>query len=86
MPIKTYRIPDELEQGLERTAAKRGVSRTLLVREALTQYLASSATEEPTLVELIDRVAPPRGSGVGDLAARSEHYLRKKLGGRRRPR
>lgn len=84
--VTTYRLPDELTAELDRVARRRGVSRTLVVREALSEYLASDARAQPSLVELADGLVTYEGSGVGDLATRSEQHLRAKFGARRRPR
>jgi hypothetical protein len=85
MPIRTYRIDEELDEGIARAASARGISRTVVVREALAQYLAAPARNPPErLVQLADRLATHPGSGVSDLGTKSEEHLRAKLGSRRR--
>jgi len=94
MPIRTYRIDDELDDGIARAASARGIPRALVVREALSQYLAATTQRRPpSLVEIADQLATHPGSGVSDLGSKSEEHLRAKLGsgkrtsgGRRRPR
>lgn len=80
MPIVTYRIDDELQEGIDRAAKARGVPRTLVVREAISTYLATQQGARPSLVELADKLAVAAGSGVGDLATRSEAHLRARFG------
>ena len=82
MTVRTYRIDDALHDELDRAAKRRGVSRTVLVREALVQYLRSGERPEMTLVELADSLATHPGSGVTDLGTRSEEHLRARLGKR----
>lgn len=38
----TLRLPDELARALERAAEERGVAKSMLVREAVSQYLAGA--------------------------------------------
>lgn len=65
MRIMTVKLPDDLEQRLEEAAARTGVSKSSLAREALTAYLAEPADKGagPTVFELageaIGRVAGP---------------------------
>ena len=44
MPIQTYRIDPAVQDELDRAAKKRGVSRTLLVREALSEVGVTGLT------------------------------------------
>jgi hypothetical protein len=81
MPITTYRLPVEVTDRLDRIAAERGVSRTLVVREALAEYVSSRPERARSIVELADSLVTYRGSeGHGDLAERSEEHLRARLG------
>lgn len=85
MPIRTYRIDEELDDGIARAASARGIPRALVVREALSQYLASRTPRHPlSLVQLADRLATHPGSGISDLGSNGEAHLRDKLGSRKR--
>ena len=82
MKSTTIEIPDELDERLNREAARRGVSVAELVREVLDQHL----TARP-------RVFRSEGivySGEGDLSVRIEEILNEEWGdhidpGGRRP-
>lgn len=55
----TLRLPDDLARALERAAEERGVAKSMLVREAVSRYLAGAPATPPkpamTLGEFIDR-------------------------------
>jgi predicted transcriptional regulator len=55
----TLRLPDELARALERAAEERGVAKSMLVREAVSQYLAGGpskpAKPSMTLEEFIEK-------------------------------
>lgn len=79
----TLRLPSKLSHAVAREAARRGISRSDIVRMALRQYLeqADASTERP-----FDRVKDLVGSarsGIPDLGTRHrEHLLRKLRRGR----
>jgi metal-responsive CopG/Arc/MetJ family transcriptional regulator len=87
MPLTSIRLPDHLVRDLDEVAARRKTSRSDVVREAVEQYCASSRTrDELDPVAIVERLVTYPGSGRGDLARRSEAYLRELFGERRRRR
>jgi len=87
MPLTSIRLPDHLVRELDEVAGRRHTTRSELVREAVEQYCAATrAGTEMDPVALVNRLVTYRGSGRGDLARRSEHYLREIFGERRRRR
>ena len=42
----TLRLPDELARALERAAEERGVAKSMLVREAVSHYLAGAPAKQ----------------------------------------
>jgi len=78
----SIRLPPGLIQAIERAAARRGVSRSTLVREALEEHLRGAGSAG--LAGLVDRLVTYPGSGVGDLSTRGEEILRERFHGRRR--
>jgi metal-responsive CopG/Arc/MetJ family transcriptional regulator len=85
MHTASFRLPPELIGALARTASRRGEPRSEVVRAALEEYLARAREEGNTsLGALVDALVTYPGSGVGDLAARSEAHLRSKFHARRR--
>lgn len=65
---------DELLALLDREAARRGVSRSALIRDAVAAYLADAAESEVTrqIVEGYRRVPPGRPDEWGDLGLLSD--------------
>jgi Arc/MetJ-type ribon-helix-helix transcriptional regulator len=78
----SIRLPPGLIHAIERAAARRGVSRSTLVREAIEEYLRGA--ESAGLVALVDRLVTYPASGLGDLSTRGEEILRERFRGRRR--
>ena len=83
MDTVSFRLPSDVIDSLALAASRRGVARSVVVREALVAFLDPVA-EEDTTGALIDALVTYPGSGVGDLAARSEEHLRARFHGRRR--
>ena len=70
-------MPDHLLRELDEVAGRRRATRSDLIREAVEQYCAATRSgDEVDPVALVDRLVTYEGSGRGDLARRSEHYLR----------
>ncbi len=85
MALTSIRLPDHLVRELDEVAARRKATRSDVVREAVEQYCAASrAGDEADPVVLVERLVTYRGSGRGDLARRSEQYLREMFDERRR--
>ncbi len=87
MAVANIRLPDHLSRELDEIAARKRMTRSMVVREAVAQYCSAVRDDEeddPFL--LIDEAVTYGGSGKGDLASNSEAYLREKLGGRGRRR
>ena len=85
METTSIRLPEALLRSLDRVASQRGVDRSMLVRAAIDEYLQRSG-ERPAegLRALVDSLVDYPGSGIGDLGARSEEYLRRTFRERRR--
>jgi metal-responsive CopG/Arc/MetJ family transcriptional regulator len=87
MALTSIRLPDHLVRELDEEAARRKTSRSDLVRDAVEQYCASSrGRDESDPVAMVERLVTYQGSGRGDLARRSELYLREIFSERRRRR
>ena len=87
MSLTSFRLPDHLVRRLDEIAARRRATRSAVVCEAIEEYCSSKrrhADLDP--VTLVERLVDYPGSGRGDLARRSEHYLREQFGERRRRR
>ena len=85
MDLTTVRLPERLARSVDEIAKQRQVSRSDVVREALEQYCErASNAENLSRVELLQSLVSYDGSGVGDLASRSEEHLRKRFNARRR--
>lgn len=80
----TFRLPQSLLGEVDRVAAERRVSRSVVVREAISAFVSSPGPA--TTGQIIDRLVTWKGSGRGDLAKNGERLLREKFHGRRRPR
>ena len=64
----SVRLPRELEQKIDQVAEKKQITRTELVKEALTMYL-SAEEREHNPYELGAEYFGKYGSGQGDLSA-----------------
>jgi metal-responsive CopG/Arc/MetJ family transcriptional regulator len=85
MDLTTVRLPESLTRSVDEIAKQRQVSRSEVVREALEQYCERArSAEKLSRVELLHTLVAYPGSGVGDLASRSEQHLRKRFHARRR--
>jgi Arc/MetJ-type ribon-helix-helix transcriptional regulator len=85
MDLTTVRLPERLERSLDEIAERRQVTRSLVVREALEQYCARAHKKQrESRVELVQGLLGYPGSGVGDLASRSEEHLRKRFRAKQR--
>lgn len=83
----SIRLPDGLARQLDELAAGRRTTRSELIREAIESYCAAARTGQPTdRVALVRRLVDYEGSGRGDLAERSETYLRARFDERRQRR
>lgn len=67
-------LSDELVEALDAEAARRGVSRSVVIREAITAFLAERGEAAITraIVEGYRRVPPVTPDDWGDLAAQAE--------------
>jgi Arc/MetJ-type ribon-helix-helix transcriptional regulator len=85
MGLTSIRLPDHLVREVDEVATARRTTRSEVVREAVTQYCtAARAQRRRDLVTLVEDLVQYPGSGRGDLAARSETYLREIFRARRR--
>ncbi len=77
MESTTVRLPDDVTRALDRLAERRQVTRSDIIRQAISEYceIANRDGEQDRLA-LLDRLVTYSGSGRGDLATRSEEYLR----------
>lgn len=81
----SIRLPAHLVEAIERVAARSGLTRSTLVRQAVEDYLRKTSAEPRRgLVALVDDLVTYPGSKVGDLSTRGEDYLREMFRGRRR--
>jgi Arc/MetJ-type ribon-helix-helix transcriptional regulator len=85
METASFRLPPAILRALERAAELEGVAKSAVVRAALQRYLEQQEASRTTGA-LVDALVTYRGSGKGDLAARSEEILRARFRGRRRTR
>ena len=74
-------LTEELREALDAEAARRGVSRSAIVREALTAYLADSreAAISRAIVDGYRRIPPATPDGWGELEAASDQATRETL-------
>ena len=87
MDTTSLRLPRHLSGALDRLAEERGKTRSEIIREAVEEYVAASrAGASGDRVALVRRLVTYPGSGRTDGAARSEEYLRRVFGARRRDR
>jgi metal-responsive CopG/Arc/MetJ family transcriptional regulator len=85
MALTSIRLPDHLARDLDEIAARRHLTRSEIVREAVEEYCAGQrARDDADPVALVERLVTYAGSGRGDLAQRSEEYLREMARERRR--
>jgi Arc/MetJ-type ribon-helix-helix transcriptional regulator len=85
MSLTSVRLPEHLTQQLDDIAARRRISRSAVVREAIEHYCASPRADADPVV-LVERLVDYVGSGQGDLGRHGERYLRERFGERRRRR
>ncbi|MFO7882399.1 MAG: ribbon-helix-helix domain-containing protein [Kosmotogaceae bacterium] len=74
----SVRLDDELEEKVRSMAEKAKVSKSEIVREALTEYLEARETEERPY-ELGQDLFGRFGSGVGDLSTTYKARIKEKL-------
>jgi metal-responsive CopG/Arc/MetJ family transcriptional regulator len=88
MALTAVRLPESLARSVDEIARQRQVSRSDVVREALEKYCESvKKGSNRSRVDLLRTLVSYPGSGVGDLASRSEEHLRNRFNAkRRRPR
>jgi metal-responsive CopG/Arc/MetJ family transcriptional regulator len=87
MDTTSLRLPRHLSAALDRLAVERGTTRSVIIREAVEEYVAASRTTgSGDRVALVERLVTYPGSGRKDGGARSEEYLRRSFGARRRNR
>ena len=74
-------LTDDLVKDLDAEASRRGVSRSALVREAVTEYLASSREAEISrqIVEGYKRFPPPTIDEWGNLEEQTDAHARATL-------
>ena len=87
MALTSIRLPDHLVRQVDEVAAQQRITRSEVVRDAVAQYCTaarSARTHDP--VALVEQLVTYPGSGRGDLARRSEDYLREIFRARRRRR
>jgi Arc/MetJ-type ribon-helix-helix transcriptional regulator len=85
METASFRLPPAILRALERTAQRKKLAKSAVVRAALQKYLEREESLGSTGA-LVDALVTYRGSGKGDLAARGEELLRARFRGRRRTR
>jgi hypothetical protein len=79
MPL-SVRLDNHVESLLEETASTLNTSKADIVKKSLTEYctrILSERRKRP--YELIKDLLNKRGSGKGDLAAKSEEILRERF-------
>jgi hypothetical protein len=77
--MTTARLPDELEKRLETASKARNVAKSMMVKEALVQYL-DLVEEEKTSYELGLPYFGKYGSGEGDLSVSYKKRMQEKIG------
>jgi metal-responsive CopG/Arc/MetJ family transcriptional regulator len=87
MLLTSIRLPEALARELDAIATRRRTPRSEVIREAIEQYCATArGASAGDRIALVRQLVTYRGSGRGDLAARSEEYLRERFHGVRRRR
>ncbi|MCY3777893.1 MAG: ribbon-helix-helix domain-containing protein [Candidatus Aminicenantes bacterium] len=73
MNTVSLKVPDPLAAAITETARQKGVSKSALIREALTEYLGRLETEQPG--SALSRVADLLGilSGPEDLSVNKDY-------------
>jgi len=73
MKTVSLKVPDPLAVAITETARQKGVSKSALIREALTEYLGRSETEQPG--SALSRVSDLAGilCGPEDLSVNQDH-------------
>ena len=85
METTSIRLPYELTRALDRVASRQGVARSTVVRTAIEHYLSRAGEARAAgMGARVDALVDYPGSGIGDLGARSERYLRQRFRGQRR--
>ncbi len=77
----SIRLDEQLNKKIEALAAKEKTSKSELVREALTEYLAAREKEEKSY-ELGQDLFGRYGSGEGDLSTTYKKRMKEKLDAR----
>ncbi len=72
----TLRLPDDLARALERAAEERGVAKSMLVREAVSQYLAGAPATPSKRVMTLDEFIKKWESRPKLTPEESEEYAR----------
>ena len=75
MPLLTLKVPPETATRLERIAARRRMSKSAVIREALDDKLRQVA-DEPTLHEAMKTSLGVLDSGLADLGHNSKHLAK----------
>lgn len=86
MKTASFRLPADLVRSIEVVSKKRGVSRSLVVRDAISAYLARADKAPMTTSEYVEQLVTWPGSGKGDLASDAERLLRERFRAKRRSR
>lgn len=85
MDLASIRLSENLVRSIDEIARQRHVTRSEVIREALEQYCVRSRKKQRLArVELLQQLVSYPGSGVGDLASRSEEHLRRRFRAQRR--
>jgi len=79
----TVKLAPELERALARRSAERGVSKSVVVKNALTEYLAR---EPASAYEIGKDLFGRHGSGDGSLSVRRREHYAEIVGAKRRRR
>ena len=73
MTTVSLKVPDPLAVAITETARRKGISKSALIREALTEYLGRLETNQPE--SALSRVADLEGilCGPADLSVNKDH-------------
>jgi hypothetical protein len=72
MKTLTVKIPDSLAKELETRASRKGVAKSVVIREALARYLVRAPASRPTFTDLAGDLAGCV-EGLDDLSYNKEH-------------